>query len=51
LNPHELQRAAREVFNTLTERERAELVERFELTDLGAPWSDDVLDELLGRPF
>lgn len=51
VNPHELQRAARAAFNGLTSGERAAFVEQFGITDLGAPWPDEALDEILGRPF
>jgi hypothetical protein len=51
VNPHELQRAAREAFNGMTSAERDEFTRRHGITDLGVPWPDEALDEILGRPF
>jgi hypothetical protein len=45
---HDLQRAAREAFNDLGPEDRDAFVDRHQLTDLGAPWPDAALDDLLG---
>jgi hypothetical protein len=45
---HDLQRAARQAFNELSAEDRDAFVEQYGLDDLGAPWPDAALDDLLG---